>query len=101
LRGFIQLTHLNNYQNWSKWLGIDLVNNPDIVSTDLNLSAKIACSGIKYGSFTGANNGTIDTYINADLVDYVGARKLVNGDTWKVGNRIQNDSINYFNLLTN
>lgn len=97
-RGYIQLTHLNNYKNWSKWTGKDLVANPDLLVTDLDLSAFVACSGIKYGSFTA--KGKVSDYINDNKRDYYNARSLVNGDKHKVGKRITSDTTNYIKKLT-
>jgi len=94
-RGYIQLTHLSNYQQWSEWTGRDLVSNPEILITDLELSAHIACSGILHGSFT-AEPGGIRNYNG----DWYNARSLVNGDKhkragcegnacWTIGTKIQ------------
>jgi len=103
-RGYIQLTHLSNYKNWSKWTGKDLVSNPDILTTDLDLSAFIACSGIKHGSFTA--KGTIKSYNQ----DWYNARALVNGDKnykagckngtcWTIGTKIKNLTNDYIKKL--
>jgi hypothetical protein len=103
-RGLIQLTHITNYQQWSKWTGRDLVNNPDLLITDIQLSAHIACSGIKNGSFTSKGK----------LVDYKGnwynARALVNGDKdykagcnqqkcWTVGTKIKDLTNKYIDRI--
>ena len=78
-RGFVQLTGRTNYTLWSGWLDQDLVNNPDTLINDRRQSAFILCSGIKFGSFTGANNGKLESYINDSKTDYYNARRLVNG----------------------
>jgi len=93
-RGYIQLTHITNYQQWSKWTNRDLVSNPDILTKDLQLSAFIACSGVKHGSFT--NKGKLADYKK----DWYNARALVNGDKnyragcnsngcWTIGTKIK------------
>jgi len=41
-RGLIQLTGRRNYEEASKALGIDLVNNPDLVSTDPEIAARVS-----------------------------------------------------------
>lgn len=41
-RGFIQLTGKDNYRQFSKRAGIDVVENPDLVATDPNLAAESA-----------------------------------------------------------
>jgi predicted chitinase len=96
-RGYIQLTHLNNYKNWTKWTGKDLVANPDLLVTDLELSAFVACSGIKHGSFTA--KGKVSDYINNSKKDYYNARSLVNGDKHKIGNKIVGYTHEYITKL--
>jgi len=96
-RGYIQLTHLNNYKNWSQWTGKDLVGNPDLLTTDLDLSAFVACSGIQHGSFTA--KGKVSDYINDTKKDYYNARSLVNGDKHKIGNKIVEYTNDYINKL--
>ena len=46
-RGFIQLTGRANYERYAKMSGIDLVNNPDILNTDMEKSAEIAVLYLK------------------------------------------------------
>ncbi|XP_072963289.1 chitinase 11-like [Typha angustifolia] len=41
-RGPIQLTHKYNYEQAGKSIGVDLVNNPDLVSTNAEISFKTA-----------------------------------------------------------
>ena len=42
-RGLIQLTGKYNYQQCGEALGIDLVNNPDLVNSDSEVCVKVAC----------------------------------------------------------
>ena len=42
-RGFIQITGKYNYQQFSKDFGLDIVENPDLVSEDIVLSIKTSC----------------------------------------------------------
>lgn len=77
-RGYVQLTGLGNYKNWSNWLSIDLVNKPELALEPVTAS-KILCSGIKFGSFA-PKAGKLDDYVRDDHVDFVSARSLVNGD---------------------
>ena len=104
-RGYIQLTHLNNYKNWSKWTGRDLVSNPNIVAEDLDLSAFIACSGVQHGSFTAT--GGIAKYNG----DWYNARAIVNGDKnyragcdgnscWTIGTKIKDLTNKYIELMS-
>lgn len=86
-RGFVQITWKYNYQYWSRRLGIDLVGNPDLAAKP-EVAVKILIGGMKDGTFTGMSpNGTylpsaaqkLSDYINASKTDYVGARRIVNG----------------------
>ncbi len=74
-RGFVQLTWLRNYALMSWYLGIDLVNEPD-KAKDPAIAAKIIWEGMIRGHFTGTN---LADYINGEAVDYVSARRIVNG----------------------
>lgn len=80
-RGATQITWLRNYAKMSIFLTlehgreIDLVNNPDL-AVEPEMSSMIIWEGMIRGMFTGKN--LID-YINDDGVDYVGARRIVNG----------------------
>lgn len=74
-RGFVQLTLMANYEKFSRILGIDLVKNPDLALND-NVAAFIINYGMLNGSFTGRK---LSDYINFFGVDYVAARKIVNG----------------------
>ena len=51
-RGFVQLTHKVNYSKFSRLLGRDLVNNPDI-ALDPEIAALILVIGMRDGIFTG------------------------------------------------
>lgn len=74
-RGYVQLTWKSNYQKYSKILGIDAVNNPDIVMRE-NVSLFILCHGFKHGTFTGKK---LEDYINSNKTDYINARRVING----------------------
>lgn len=74
-RGLVQLTLEGNYKKMGDLLGVDFVNNPDLVLTPDN-SASILVRGMMLGSFTGKKLGD---YINNDFVDFYNARKVVNG----------------------
>ena len=41
-RGFIQLTGRSNYERYAEMSGHDIVNNPDLLNNDINISADIA-----------------------------------------------------------
>lgn len=74
-RGFVQLTWLANYADWSVRLGENLVANPDRVK-DPAIAARIIWDGMIEGAFTGRN---LADHIRQGAVDYVGARRIVNG----------------------
>lgn len=74
-RGFVQITGRNNYANWSRRLGIDLINNPDLAA-DPVIAAKILVQGMRDGSFTGVGLGK---YISGGRQDFYNARRIVNG----------------------
>lgn len=46
-RGFIQITGLPNYEKYGRLAGVDIVNNPDILNTDLANSAKVSVAYFK------------------------------------------------------
>lgn len=74
-RGFVQITGRNNYTNWSKKLGIDLVGNPEAAEKP-EIAARILVQGMKEGSFTGKK---LSDYIGGGKQDFEGARRIVNG----------------------
>lgn len=74
-RGFVQLTWYENYQSFSKVLGIDLLNRPEM-ALQPDYAAEIIVIGMKRGMFTGVG---LSRYFNDTLADPVSARKIVNG----------------------
>lgn len=74
-RGFVQLTGKVNYKKAGDILGIDLINYPD-KALDLKIATRILFEGTRDGWFTGKK---LSTYINKDGVDYVEARRIING----------------------
>lgn len=74
-RGYVQLTWYFNYENASKKIGVDFLNNPDLVMNK-NHAVKIMIQGMKDGWFTGKK---LSDYINQSKKDYVGARRIING----------------------
>lgn len=80
-RGMVQLTWLSNYAKMSVFLTmehgrqIDFVNKPEL-ATEPEYSSLIIWEGMIRGMFTGKN---LADYINEDGVDYVNARRIVNG----------------------
>lgn len=79
-RGFVQLTWLDNYRTMSRYVGLDLVANPD-QAMQLGAATKILFEGMlraesKVGDFTGV---ALEDYFNADKDDPVNARRIING----------------------
>ncbi len=74
-RGYVQLTGRRNYQDWTDRLGIDLITDPDR-ATEPEIAAQILVGGMTQGTFTGLR---LDEYVNANGTDFVGARRVVNG----------------------
>ena len=74
-RGYVQLTWYFNYENASKKIGVDFLNNPDLVMNK-NHAVKIMVQGMKDGWFTGKK---LSDYINQSKKDYLNARRIING----------------------
>ena len=73
-RGYVQLTHRENYQKYSKLLGKDFVKNPNGVK-DPAVAAFILVHGMRTGGFTSKK---LSDYINDSKVDFYNARRIVN-----------------------
>ena len=73
--GLAQLTHEFNYKALGDLFEIDLVNNPDLALT-LDISTQILVYGMMNGSCTTA---TLGRYINSSKVNFINARRVVNG----------------------
>lgn len=67
-RGIIQLTGRSNYEIYSKKLGVDLINNPDL-ALDVIISAKILAQYF-------VDRGVVNACLQKD---WLTVRKLVNG----------------------
>lgn len=75
-RGLCQLTWYFNYDNFSKILGMDLRNNPDLALDPKN-SVDIIMIGMRDGIFTGHK---LNMHLDDDgYTDWIGARKIING----------------------
>lgn len=75
-RALPQLTGRENYEKASKLVGVDLVSDPD-AANDTDISAHILIEGMRSGMFTGKK---LADFIAGNLVDYVGARAIINAD---------------------
>jgi predicted chitinase len=74
-RGLVQLTWYENYEKFGKLLGLDLLNEPELLLT-YDVSIKVLFLGMKNGLFTGHKLGEFFDYKKED---YVGARRIING----------------------
>lgn len=76
-RGFVQLTWRANYEKADAKLGLGgrLAANYDL-ALDPDIAAPIAIRGMMLGWFTGK---TLGDYIRPGSVDYVNARRIING----------------------
>lgn len=73
--GLSQLTWDYNYRKESKRLGIDLMGKPELI-----LEPKLAANSHVYCLMNGIYTGKkIPDYINPKKVDYINARRCVNG----------------------
>ncbi|MBD2099612.1 N-acetylmuramoyl-L-alanine amidase [Leptolyngbya sp. FACHB-261] len=74
-RGFVQLTGRVNYQKYTDFLKLDLVNNPTLAS-DPRVASEILVNGMLKGTFTGYKLS--DFGQASGSYDFVRARKIVN-----------------------
>lgn len=74
-RGYVQVTGRINYTKWSKKLGIDFINKPELLELP-QYSAQPLVIGMRDGIHTGAK---LSTYVNGSKRDFIGARRTVNG----------------------
>jgi len=71
-RGYVQVTHQQNYHQVGKVIGIDLLSDPNR-ALHPNVAARILIDGMSLGLFTGKK---LSDYLPADFVN---ARRIVNG----------------------
>jgi hypothetical protein len=72
-RGYVQLSLRLNYEKMSRFLGVDLVNNPDL-ALQPQYAARIMVYGMMEGVFTGKK---LSDYITPAKADYYNARRTV------------------------
>lgn len=100
-RGYVQITGLDNYANWSKKVGVDLVKNPEYTERP-EVAAQIMAEGMRDGAFRGHSvhvmsggsrvlrheRYSLDKFIHGKVADYAGAREIINSDQGRpVGSR--------------
>jgi len=75
-RGPVQLTWDYNYSWAEKATGAPLLKDPDLLLRNLALGYEVAVKGMVTGAFTGKS---LNSYIAKDNIDFISARKVVNG----------------------
>lgn len=82
-RGFVQLTHQDNYRKFGDLLGIgvELQVHPDKV-LEGDVAYKIMSIGMRDGKFRGTHK--LSDYLSNSASEYVGAREIINGDKTKI-----------------
>ncbi len=97
-RGLIQLTWIENYIRAGQELGIDLVDNPDLL-LEPAVSGKVAVRGCIEGWFRGDKSGRYNCarYFTASKNEWAAARNIVNGD--KRGGDLEYRSKLFFHAL--
>lgn len=71
-RGYVQLTHRDNYAKATELVGVDLVEDPSLAMQP-SIAAKVLVEGSVRGIFTGKR---LADYLPGD---YSGARRIING----------------------
>lgn len=74
-RGLVQITWLSNYKQFSKLLGVDLVNHPEL-AMQTDIASEIIVMGMKGGLFTGKS---LSNYFTGITNDAINARRIING----------------------
>ena len=74
-RGYVQLTHRDNYERAGDKLNVTLVDDPDM-ALDPGIAAQILVKGMQEGWFTGKK---LSDYITLQKSDFISARRIVNG----------------------
>ncbi len=72
-----QLTWKSNYARMGKKMGIDLVNNPDLVLRG-NVGADLLVIGMRDGDYDTRNGVPLRYYLNPQKADWLNARRTVN-----------------------
>ncbi|HWK64113.1 MAG TPA: hypothetical protein VNS34_04190 [Rhizobiaceae bacterium] len=74
-RGFVQITGRRNYADWSRRLGLDLLEEPQLAERP-DIAVRILVEGMTLGTFTGRK---LEDFVDLRKSDYVSARRVVNG----------------------
>lgn len=74
-RDLVQTTWYKNYKKVRDFTGLDVINNPDLM-TELSVAVKVAVYFMSKGLFTGKK---LSNYFDSITEDWVNARKIING----------------------
>ena len=96
-RGGCQITWIDNYAQFGKLLGLDLVGKPDLACDPL-VSAEILVIGSRDGLFR--KGKSLGRFFSATVDDPVGARDIINGDVTKNGRMIAGYHALFLKALT-
>jgi Chitinase class I len=80
-RGLVQLTWYDNYKKAGDALGLDLVNQPDLMLR-LDISVAVLVRGMIEGWFAASSDRqrhTLSRHLDRDPPNYVEARRIING----------------------
>lgn len=99
-RGLVQLTWKENYQRATEKLNLhgdrDLVWHPEH-ALDLDIASMVMFRGMSEGWFTGKRLGQ---YFSLDINDPLNARRIINADVSKNGQKIADIHKKFLNALT-
>ena len=96
-RGLVQITWLDNYRKFGKYLGIPLEQNPDL-ALDWGTSLDIAVLGMKHGMFTKFSLAEVPDVMSKPEFDNTD-RRIINGDAVKNGPEIARQAGVYWRAL--
>ena len=96
-RGLPQLTGISNYRKYSQILGIDLVNNPDLMLNP-DIGARVLVDGMLFARFT---KYKLSDYINEYKTDFYNARRTINGMVPAHARQIADNATKIYNALAN
>lgn len=89
-RGFLQLTGKNNYRAFGEYIGVDLIDNPDLAATDYPLESAI---------FFFQSNKLFSLVDDISKLSIQKVRRRVNGGLNGI-NDVRNKVHKYYNLMT-
>lgn len=112
-RGYVQLTHKDNYQKIGDLFDVDLISAPDTLLNNHNLSLIITFEGMANGWFRKKRKSKerekLETYFNEFQTDWVNARLIINGFRRKADGKYETEpdkakeiaeiSIKFYNAL--